>query len=110
MRPGPHRAGAVRPPRRAPARTGRSHRAPEIMKSRLDRLIVERGPAESREKAQALIMAGEVIVNGQKAAKPGQPVNDDAVVEVLARPPYVSRGGLKLAAALREFQIDVTGA
>lgn len=79
------------------------------MKTRLDRLLVERHLAESREKAQALIMAGEVLLNGQKAAKPGQTVAEDAVVEVLARPPYVSRGGLKLAAALRQFAIDVTG-
>jgi 23S rRNA (cytidine1920-2'-O)/16S rRNA (cytidine1409-2'-O)-methyltransferase len=79
------------------------------MKTRLDRLLVERGLAESREKAQALIMAGEVLLNGQKAAKPGQSVDNDAVLEVLARPPYVSRGGFKLAAALREFAIDVAG-
>ncbi len=79
------------------------------MKSRLDRLLVERGLAESREKAQALIMAGEVLINGQKAAKPGQPVDAGVALEVLARPPYVSRGGFKLAAALREFAIDVTG-
>jgi 23S rRNA (cytidine1920-2'-O)/16S rRNA (cytidine1409-2'-O)-methyltransferase len=79
------------------------------MKSRLDRLLVERGLAESREKAQALIMAGEVTVNGQKAAKPGQPVAADAAVEVLARPPFVSRGGIKLAAALRHFAIDPAG-
>jgi len=79
------------------------------MKIRLDRLLVDRGLAESREKAQALIMAGEVLLNGQKAAKPGQSVTEDAPVEVLARPPYVSRGGLKLAAALREFAIDVSG-
>src|SRR5664279_3867368 len=79
------------------------------MKTRLDRLIVERGLAESREKAQALIMAGEVLVNGQKAAKPGQPVADDTRIEVLARPPYVSRGGLKLAGALRQFAIGVAG-
>ena len=79
------------------------------MKTRLDRLLVERGLAESREKAQALIMAGEVTVNGQKAAKPGQPVSDDCAVEVLARPPYVSRGGFKLAAALEHFAIDVAG-
>jgi 23S rRNA (cytidine1920-2'-O)/16S rRNA (cytidine1409-2'-O)-methyltransferase len=79
------------------------------MKTRLDRLLVERGLAESREKAQALIMAGEVLLNGQKAAKPGQSVAPDAALEVLARPPYVSRGGLKLAAALRHFAIDVAG-
>jgi len=80
------------------------------MKTRLDRLIVERGLAESREKAQALIMAGEVRVDRQKAGKPGQSVAADCQVEVLARPPYVSRGGVKLAAALRQFAIDVTGA
>jgi 23S rRNA (cytidine1920-2'-O)/16S rRNA (cytidine1409-2'-O)-methyltransferase len=78
------------------------------MKTRLDRLLVERRLAGSREKAQALIMAGEVLLNGQKAAKPGQTVAEDAVVEVLARPPYVSRGGFKLAAALSRFAIDVT--
>ena len=50
--------------------------------------MVERGLAESREKAQALIMAGEVLVDGQKASKPGQPVAADAAVEVLSRPPY----------------------
>jgi 23S rRNA (cytidine1920-2'-O)/16S rRNA (cytidine1409-2'-O)-methyltransferase len=79
------------------------------MKTRLDRLIVERGLTESREKAQALIMAGEVLVNGQKAAKPGQPVPDDSRIEILARPPYVSRGGLKLAGALHHFAIAVAG-
>ena len=80
------------------------------MKTRLDRLMVERGLAESREKAQALIMAGEVRVDHQRAAKPGQTVDRECALEVLARPPYVSRGGLKLAAALRHFAIDVTGA
>lgn len=79
------------------------------MKIRLDRLLVERGLADSREKAQALIMAGEVTVNGQKAAKPGHAVEDAAAVEVLARPPYVSRGGFKLAAALERFAIDPAG-
>jgi 23S rRNA (cytidine1920-2'-O)/16S rRNA (cytidine1409-2'-O)-methyltransferase len=79
------------------------------MKPRLDRLLVERGLAESREKAQALIMAGEVLVNGQKSTKPGHAVPADAKVEVLARPPYVSRGGLKLAGALKHWSIDVTG-
>ena len=79
------------------------------MKTRLDRLLVERGLVESREKAQALIMAGEVLLNGQKASKPGQPVDSCAALEVLARPPFVSRGGLKLAAALKHFAIDVGG-
>jgi 23S rRNA (cytidine1920-2'-O)/16S rRNA (cytidine1409-2'-O)-methyltransferase len=79
------------------------------MKTRLDRLLVERGLVESREKAQALIMAGEVLLNGQKASKPGQPVDSGAALEVLARPPFVSRGGLKLAAALKHFAIDVAG-
>ena len=77
------------------------------MKTRLDRLMVERGLAESREKAQALIMAGEVRAHGQKAAKPGQMVDADCPLEVLAKPPYVSRGGLKLAGAVRHFAIDV---
>jgi len=77
------------------------------MKTRLDRLLVDRGLAESREKAQALIMAGEVLLNGQKASKPGQPVAVDAALAVLARPPFVSRGGLKLAGALKQFAIDV---
>jgi len=79
------------------------------MKERLDRLMVERGLAESREKAQALIMAGEVKVNGQKAAKPGHTVETDCAIELLSRPPYVSRGGFKLAGALQHFAIDVTG-
>jgi 23S rRNA (cytidine1920-2'-O)/16S rRNA (cytidine1409-2'-O)-methyltransferase len=79
------------------------------MKTRLDRLLVDRGLAESREKAQALIMAGEVRVNGQKAAKPGHTVEDDCALEVLSRPPYVSRGGYKLAGALRHFALDVAG-
>ncbi len=79
------------------------------MKLRLDRLMADRGLAESREKAQALIMAGEVRVAGQKVTKPGHAVAQDAPIELLARPPYVSRGGLKLAEALRRFAIDPTG-
>ncbi|HXA08176.1 MAG TPA: TlyA family RNA methyltransferase [Bryobacteraceae bacterium] len=79
------------------------------MKQRLDRLLVERGLAESREKAQALIMAGEVIVDGQKAGKPGHSVEVFSKIEVTGKAPYVSRGGLKLAAALDGFAIDVTG-
>jgi len=71
--------------------------------------MVEQGLVESREKAQALIMAGEVLVNGQKAAKPGQPIPPDASVEVLAKLRYASRGGLKLEGALDHFGIDVSG-
>jgi len=79
------------------------------MKIRLDRLMVERGLVESREKAQALIMAGEVRVDGQKANKPGHAVDAECAVELLSRPPYVSRGGFKLAGALKHFAIDVAG-
>ncbi len=78
------------------------------MKQRLDVLLVKKGLAESREKAQRLIMAGEVLVAGQKALKAGQAVDAGIALEVLARPPFVGRGGFKLAAALREFHIDVT--
>lgn len=76
---------------------------------RLDRWMVDRGLVESREKAQALIMAGEVLVDGQKASKAGQPVGPQAHVEVLAKLRYVSRGGLKLEGALVHFAIDVKG-
>src|SRR5947208_11253099 len=79
------------------------------MKIRLDRILVDRGLVESREKAQALIMAGEVRVNGQKASKPGQSYDPDTPIELLAKPPYVGRGGFKLAGALRHFAIDVAG-
>jgi 23S rRNA (cytidine1920-2'-O)/16S rRNA (cytidine1409-2'-O)-methyltransferase len=79
------------------------------MKPRLDRLLVDRGLAPTREKAQALIMAGEVLVDGRKAAKPGQPVDAGIRIEVLAQPPFVSRGGLKLDAAIAHFAIRVVG-
>lgn len=71
--------------------------------------MVERHLAESREKAQALIMAGEVFVDGQKASKPGQLIAADAAIEIASRLRYVGRGGLKLEAALEYFAIDVTG-
>jgi 23S rRNA (cytidine1920-2'-O)/16S rRNA (cytidine1409-2'-O)-methyltransferase len=78
-------------------------------KSRLDQLLVERGLAPSREKAQALIIAGQVLVAGQKLQKPGHSIANDSAIEVLERMPYVSRGGYKLAGALDAFHIDVTG-
>jgi 23S rRNA (cytidine1920-2'-O)/16S rRNA (cytidine1409-2'-O)-methyltransferase len=80
-----------------------------MAKQRLDVAMVARGLAASREKAQALIMAGEVTAAGQKALKPGQTVAGDCPIEVATPPPYVSRGGLKLAAALDRFAIDPTG-
>jgi len=79
-------------------------------KLRLDQLLVDRGLAESREKARALVLAGAVMVDGQKAAKPGHAIPAGASLEVAQRPPYVGRGGVKLADALDAFQIDVTGA
>ena len=77
------------------------------MKVRLDVMLAERGLAESREKAQALVLAGEVLVNGVKATKPGQSVPDGADLQVLQRPLYVGRGGLKLEAAIDRFHIQI---
>ncbi len=76
---------------------------------RLDQLLVTRGLAATRTKAQALLMAGSVRVGGQPAAKPGMLVEADAVVEVSAGLPYVSRGGYKLAHALDCFALDPHG-
>ena len=79
-------------------------------KERLDVLLVSLGLAESRAKAQATIMAGEVYVNGQKADKSGMEVDVTSNVEVRGSAcPYVSRGGLKLEKALRNFGVDPTG-
>ncbi len=78
-------------------------------RDRLDRVILERGLAETREKAQALIMAGEVLVDGQKATKAGQLVSPENVIEIMAKLRYASRGGLKLEGALAAFHIDVPG-
>lgn len=80
-----------------------------MARRRLDQLLVERGLAASREKAQALVLAGVVLVDGQKASKPGQSVPDDCRIDVASPLPYVSRGGVKLAAALDHFGIDVNG-
>ncbi len=80
-----------------------------LTKERLDKLLVERGLAESRERAQALIMAGHVYVDGQRADKPGRRVPRQARIEIKGRLPYVSRGGFKLAAMLDHLQLDVSG-
>lgn len=78
-------------------------------KRRLDLLLVDRGLAESRQKAQALVMAGQVFVDGQKAAKAGHAVAPACHIEVTGELPYVSRGGHKLEAALDGFSIDPVG-
>jgi 23S rRNA (cytidine1920-2'-O)/16S rRNA (cytidine1409-2'-O)-methyltransferase len=79
------------------------------MKRRIDVLLVERGLAESREKAQALLLAGSVRVNGQRLDKPGHSVDDQSAIEVTEKQRYVGRGGLKLEAALLNWSIDVRG-
>ena len=78
-------------------------------KVRLDVLLVERGLAESRAKAQALIMAGQVRVAGQTMLKPGTPIPADSPLTVDSGPRFVSRGGEKLDAALETFGLDVSG-
>ncbi len=80
------------------------------MKVRLDKLLVERGLAATRERAQAMVIGGRVLVNEQKVDKPGAPVTEDAALRLLGDDPrYVGRGGLKLEAALRHWGIDVAG-
>ena len=80
-------------------------------KTRIDHLLVERGLAESRTRAQALVMAGLVFAGTRKVAKPSELVADDAAVEVRGRDhPWVSRGGVKLAHGLDHVGWDVTGA
>lgn len=78
-------------------------------KERLDKLLVERGLAASRSRAQALVMAGEVYVDGELADKAGMQVALDAELSVAEPLPYVSRGGYKLAEALEQFGIEVEG-
>ena len=82
---------------------------PKPGKKRLDLLVVERGLADSREKAQAMILAGEVRVNGSRSDKAGMQVATDARIEVSGTSAkYASRGGLKLEGALEDFAIDVS--
>jgi 23S rRNA (cytidine1920-2'-O)/16S rRNA (cytidine1409-2'-O)-methyltransferase len=82
----------------------------KIEKKRIDRLLVDRGLVESRERGHALILAGQILVNGQKQDKAGALVPEDAEIRILGEVlPYVSRGGLKLAAALKEFGLSADG-
>ncbi len=83
---------------------------PRALKTRLDILLVERGLAPSRQRAQALLLAGNVIVNGQPASKPGALVLNDAEIRISGEAiPYSSRGGLKLEGALEDFRLSPAG-
>src|SRR4051794_30497317 len=88
---------------------GRSPDSKSGNKKRLDSLLVERGSAPSCEKAQALILAGKVRVQGQGSVKPGQLVSVDAGIEVEEPAKYVSRAGVKLESALAHFHVPVEG-
>jgi 23S rRNA (cytidine1920-2'-O)/16S rRNA (cytidine1409-2'-O)-methyltransferase len=81
-----------------------------VVKTRLDKLVLQRGLAPTRERAQALVLAGRVLVNEQKIDKAGASVDDEATLRILGEDmPYVSRGGLKLAKAIEHWRIDVRG-
>ncbi|MEA1938734.1 MAG: TlyA family RNA methyltransferase, partial [Pseudomonadota bacterium] len=83
----------------------------KAVKTRLDQLLFSRGLVSSRTRAQAIIMAGLVIVGDKKIDKPGTSVAEDAVIHIKGRDhPYVSRGGVKLAHALERFDLDPAGA
>ncbi len=80
------------------------------MKRRLDQLVHERGLAETRQRAQALIMAGLVLVDGRKVEKPGTRVSEDLPVDIVGpEHPYVGRGGAKLKGAVDRFQVEIDG-
>jgi 23S rRNA (cytidine1920-2'-O)/16S rRNA (cytidine1409-2'-O)-methyltransferase len=81
-----------------------------MAKERIDRILVDRGLAQTRSRAQAMILAGTVLVSDQRIDKPGQMVDSESEVRIKGdSSKYVSRGGLKLEAALREFDIDPEG-
>ncbi len=80
------------------------------MSTRLDLALVERGLATTRSRAQALILAGDVLVNGRPAQKAGEPVEESTAIAIVEGPRFVSRGGDKLEHALARFGIDLTGA
>ena len=83
--------------------------ATDGMRERLDKLLLAHGLAPSRERAQALILAGRVLVNQQKVEKPGAAVEQTAILRVLGEEQrYVSRGGFKLEAALTRWQIELS--
>ena len=79
-----------------------------MSKRRIDSLLVERGLVESRAKAQALVMAGEVLVEGKAVTKSGTLVAEGTAITIIEPPPFVSRGGIKLDYVLAQFQLDVS--
>jgi len=80
------------------------------MKTRLDKMLVDQGHAASRERTQALILAGRVLVHDQRVDKPGTAIPEDAMIRILGSDlKYVSRGGLKLEKALEHWEIDLSG-
>jgi 23S rRNA (cytidine1920-2'-O)/16S rRNA (cytidine1409-2'-O)-methyltransferase len=82
----------------------------KIPRTRLDNLLMARGLASNAQKAQAMILAGEVFVNGVRASTSGTPIAEDALVEINSREQkYASRGGFKLEGALRDFHVDPAG-
>jgi 23S rRNA (cytidine1920-2'-O)/16S rRNA (cytidine1409-2'-O)-methyltransferase len=87
----------------------RAKYSPAVAKRRLDTLLAERGLFESRSRAAAAVIAGDVRVGGRPASKPGELVADEAELAVAEAPPFVSRGGVKLANALDDFGIDPSG-
>jgi 23S rRNA (cytidine1920-2'-O)/16S rRNA (cytidine1409-2'-O)-methyltransferase len=100
------------PPRAVPAfvSKGRKQRKAAVVRQRLDRVLAERGLADSREQAARLILAGAVTVDGARVDKPGKLVPVDAEIHVRkSAAPYVSRAGGKLAAALDRFHVPVAG-
>src|SRR5687767_13913398 len=114
MKSAPHRTN-VRIGRVCPlahrGAAGRRRYAPAVVKTRLDALLVDRGLFESRSRAAAAVLAGSVRLgsDGARARKPGQMVGDDVDLAVDAPPPYVSRGGIKLANALDALGVEVAG-
>lgn len=87
-----------------------SEKSKTVKKVRLDMFLVDKGLFESRSKAQAAIMAGEVLVNEEKMDKPGTPIKIDSAIRLLGNKlPFVSRGGLKLAKGIECFQLSLAG-
>jgi 23S rRNA (cytidine1920-2'-O)/16S rRNA (cytidine1409-2'-O)-methyltransferase len=102
---------AARPPRSPQkCQPSTSPNTMALMKVRIDKLLVERGLLPSRERAQAMVLSGRVLVNEQKVEKAGAAVDPDAAIRLLGDDlKYVGRGGLKLEAALANWKIDLTG-